>query len=255
MSAKYHPGEIEVQERAGVRSMAERVGNSIHPIIPPAAREFLEEQPMVVVGSLGADGRVRASLLVGEPGFMQALDERTVKIDATPFPGDPLAMALQGAGTKVGVLAIDLAARRRLRLNGEAERRPDAIYVRTYQATPTAPSTSSRVNRRPAGPKPVCRTGTPYAPAGSRTSSAASSPTPTPFYSQCPPRGRVRRLPPRRQLRLRPVPGRKCAGVPRLLRQHYVQHFGSFLAIRECCIRVCEKANLLGNLVNKAIVP
>ena len=63
MSAKYHPGEIEVQERAGVRSMAERVGNSIHPTIPPAAREFLEEQLMVVVGSVDADGRVWASLL------------------------------------------------------------------------------------------------------------------------------------------------------------------------------------------------
>ncbi len=37
VSAKYHPGEIEIQERAGVRSMAERVGNSIHPTIPPAS--------------------------------------------------------------------------------------------------------------------------------------------------------------------------------------------------------------------------
>jgi len=58
VSTKYHPGEIEVQERAGVRSMAERIGNSIRPTIPPAAREFLGEQPMVVVGSVGADGRV-----------------------------------------------------------------------------------------------------------------------------------------------------------------------------------------------------
>ncbi len=58
MSAKYHPGEIEVQERAGVRAMAERVGNSIHPTIPPTAREFLREQPMIVVGFVGADGRV-----------------------------------------------------------------------------------------------------------------------------------------------------------------------------------------------------
>jgi hypothetical protein len=89
VSAKYHPGEIEVQERAGVRSMAERVGNSIHPTIPPAAREFLEEQPIIVVGSVGADGRVWASLLAGEPGFVRALDERTVRIAATPFPGDP----------------------------------------------------------------------------------------------------------------------------------------------------------------------
>ena len=63
MSAKYHSGEIEVQERAGMRSMAERVGNSIHPTIPPVVRVFLEEQPMVVVGSVSADSRVWASLL------------------------------------------------------------------------------------------------------------------------------------------------------------------------------------------------
>ena len=139
MSANYHPGEIEVQERAGVRSMAERVSNSIHPTIPPAAREFLEE-PMVVVGSVGADGRVWASLLAGEPGFVRALDERTVRINATPLPDDPLAEALQGAGTQVGLLAIDLATRRRLRLNGEAERRPDGrIHVRARQVYANCP--------------------------------------------------------------------------------------------------------------------
>jgi predicted pyridoxine 5'-phosphate oxidase superfamily flavin-nucleotide-binding protein len=140
VSAKYHPGEIEVQERAGVRAMAERVGGSIHPTIPRAAREFLEEQLMVVVGFVGADGWVWASLLVGEPGFMEALDERTVRIGAMPFPGDPLAEALQeGVGTQVGLLAIDLSTRRRLRLNGEAERRTDDIYVCTRQVYANCP--------------------------------------------------------------------------------------------------------------------
>ena len=57
MSAKHHPGEIEVQERAGVRPMAERVGNSIHSTIPQAAREFLEEQLIAVVGSVDSDRR------------------------------------------------------------------------------------------------------------------------------------------------------------------------------------------------------
>ena len=38
--------------------MAKRVGNIIRPTIPPAVRKFLEEQPMVVVGSVGEDGRV-----------------------------------------------------------------------------------------------------------------------------------------------------------------------------------------------------
>jgi hypothetical protein len=33
VSTKYHPGEIEVQEHAGVRPMAERVDNIIRPTI------------------------------------------------------------------------------------------------------------------------------------------------------------------------------------------------------------------------------
>ncbi len=139
MSAKYHPGEIEVQERAGVRGMAERVGNGIHPVIPPAAREFLEEQPMVVVGSVGSDGRVWASMLAGEPGFARALDERTVMIDAAPVPGDPLAENLAAGVTAVGVIAIDLASRRRMRLNGKAEGRSDGIRVSAEQVYANCP--------------------------------------------------------------------------------------------------------------------
>jgi predicted pyridoxine 5'-phosphate oxidase superfamily flavin-nucleotide-binding protein len=137
--AKYHPGEIEVQERVGVRAMAERVGNSIHPTISRAAREFLEEQFMLVVASVDLDGRVWASLLTGERGFVRALDERTVRIDAAPFPGDPLAGALLRTGTEVGVLAIDLATRSRLRLNGEAEGHPDGIHVRACQIYANCP--------------------------------------------------------------------------------------------------------------------
>ena len=128
-----------MEEGAGVRPMAERVGNSIRPTILPAVREFLGELPLVVVGSVGADGRVWASLLAGDPGFVRALDERTVRIDAAPLPGDPLAEALQGVGPEVGVLAIDLATRRRVRLNGEAESYPEGIYVRTHQVYVNCP--------------------------------------------------------------------------------------------------------------------
>ncbi len=58
VSATDHPGQIEVQKRASVCPMAERLGNSVHPTIPPAARELLEEQPMVGVDVVGPDGRV-----------------------------------------------------------------------------------------------------------------------------------------------------------------------------------------------------
>lgn len=120
----FHTGELEVQERAGVRGMAARIGTGIRSTIPPAARAFLRQQSFVVVASTGPDGRVWASLLVGGAGFARALDERTVRLAAAPAPDDPLAVNLQD-GAHLGLLAIDLAARKRMRLNGVVRLRPE----------------------------------------------------------------------------------------------------------------------------------
>lgn len=119
--------------------MAAHVGGIIRPTIPPAAREFLDEQPMIVVGSVGGDGRVWASLPTGEPGFVQALDERTVEIDAAPVPGDPLADNLRGEGTAVGMISIDFDSRRRVRLNGRAEANLGVITVSARQVYANCP--------------------------------------------------------------------------------------------------------------------
>jgi hypothetical protein len=118
--APYHAGELAVQARAGVQELARRIGNSIGPSIPAAAQEFLRGQPLLVVASLDADGRVWASLLAGPPGFAQALDERTVLITARPAAGDPLGDNLR-TGAPIGLLAIEFATRKRMRLNGVAE--------------------------------------------------------------------------------------------------------------------------------------
>jgi uncharacterized protein len=118
--APYHAGELAVQARVGVQEMARRIGNSIRPSIPAAAQEFLRGQPMLVVASLDADGRVWASLLAGPPGFVRALDERTVLIAARPAAGDPLGDNLR-TGAQIGLLAIEFATRKRMRLNGVVE--------------------------------------------------------------------------------------------------------------------------------------
>ncbi|MDQ3285583.1 MAG: pyridoxamine 5'-phosphate oxidase family protein [Actinomycetota bacterium] len=132
MASKYHPGEIEVQDRAGVREMAARIGDVIRPEIPLYTRVFLEDQRMVIVGSTGVDGRVWASLLTGEPGFMRVIDERTLRIDARPVPGDPLEYDSK-PDMKVGLISIDLSSRRRMRLNGKAEWRSEGLYVYVEQ--------------------------------------------------------------------------------------------------------------------------
>ncbi len=132
MASKYHRGEIEVQDRAGVREMAARISDVKPPEIPLYARDLLEDQWMVVVGSTGADGRVWASLLTGEPGFLRVIDERTPRIDACPVPGDQLDENSK-PGMNVGLISIDLSSRRRVRLNGKAERRAEGLYVYAEQ--------------------------------------------------------------------------------------------------------------------------
>ncbi|MBC7930943.1 MAG: pyridoxamine 5'-phosphate oxidase family protein [Rubrivivax sp.] len=120
MRSVYHAGEVEVQSRAGVRTQAERIGRGIHSVIPPAARSFMLELPMAIVGSVGADGRVWASVISGEPGFIRAIDERAILIGALPADGDPLGENLKEVD-QVGVLLIEPSSRRRMRLNGRAE--------------------------------------------------------------------------------------------------------------------------------------
>lgn len=90
VSSPYHPGEIGVQERAGVRSASARIGAAIHDAIPEAAAHFLAQRYTLYVGSLDPEGRPWASQLVGSPGFVSAPSPRTMRIDAAPGPGDPL---------------------------------------------------------------------------------------------------------------------------------------------------------------------
>jgi uncharacterized protein len=139
MASVYHPGELSVQERAGVREMADRIGRSIRSTIPLAAQEFLRSQPMAIVGSVDPSGRVWASLLVGEPGFMQAVNERTIRLKSRPANGDPLGNNLT-ANNQVGLVVIDFATRGRLRLNGRAEIEADGtLYIHARQVYSNCP--------------------------------------------------------------------------------------------------------------------
>lgn len=139
MAAIYHAGELAVQDRAGVRATAARVGRGIRPVIPHAAREFMLAQPMVILATADARGRVWASVLTGEPGFLRAEDETALLIDARPHTDDPLDENLK-AGGQVGLLVIEPATRRRMRLNGAAERQTDGtLRVRAEQVYSNCP--------------------------------------------------------------------------------------------------------------------
>jgi hypothetical protein len=133
MTLIYHSGELAVQDRAGVREEAKALSKLISSIAKPAAQDFLRHQRLAIASTVDAGDRVWASLLTGEPGFVQAVAEHAVQIHAALVPGEPLSENLL-LRDEIGFLAIDLATRRRLRLNGKAQVLPEGgIEIRTKQ--------------------------------------------------------------------------------------------------------------------------
>jgi predicted pyridoxine 5'-phosphate oxidase superfamily flavin-nucleotide-binding protein len=132
MSATYHAGERAVQERVGVRAMSERIGKVFRAEMKPLFRSFIAHQRLAVVATVDAHGYPWASLLTGEPGFLQTPDERTLVIDAVPPSGDLLVEHLRGR-PEIGIVMIDFATWQRLRVNGTAIRATDGIIVVTTE--------------------------------------------------------------------------------------------------------------------------
>jgi predicted pyridoxine 5'-phosphate oxidase superfamily flavin-nucleotide-binding protein len=124
----YHRGEIAVQEQAGTRFSAAQLAQILQTEFPAQARAFLAAQPLLVVGSADERGRLWASLLTGLPGFLQVPDAHTLHIAAQPAAGDTLTANLM-TEVAVGTTAVDFSTRRRVRLNGRAQRTADGITV------------------------------------------------------------------------------------------------------------------------------
>ncbi|MGA5449428.1 pyridoxamine 5'-phosphate oxidase family protein [Streptomyces umbrinus] len=136
----YHSGSRAVQDRVGVRDMADHVGRSIGEGLRPVAAAFLELQPMLVLGAADPDtGRVWASPVTGEPGFVRATGPRQISLAHGPRTGDPLTSALAVAGTPVGTIALDPRTRRRMRLNGRSRPTPRGLAVEADQVFSNCP--------------------------------------------------------------------------------------------------------------------
>ncbi|MFY8150286.1 MAG: pyridoxamine 5'-phosphate oxidase family protein [Prochlorococcaceae cyanobacterium] len=114
----FHASERAIQARLGVRERLDQQGRRvIRSVLNEQHRTFFRLLPYVLVGSVDGEGQPWASMLVGDPGFLSSPDEHTLQVAARPLPGDPLATHL-AEGAPLGVLGIELASRRRNRVNG-----------------------------------------------------------------------------------------------------------------------------------------
>jgi uncharacterized protein len=138
----FHEGEIAVQERAGERDIGRRRHTIISPRIVPGALPFLAQQRLIALSAQGDDGELWTSVWSGRPGFVRSDDGQRLRIQRsrmTVVPDDPVLGRLI-AGRAIGVLAIELTTRRRLRVNGRIEGvSADEIVVHVRESVPNCP--------------------------------------------------------------------------------------------------------------------
>ena len=116
----FHEGERAAQARVGAavrERMAEIGPRVIRDFMPDQHREFFEQLPFVIAGTVDADGQPWASVLAQPPGFIHSPDARHLTLRAQPLAGDPLQTTLV-EGAAIGLLGIEPHTRRRNRMNG-----------------------------------------------------------------------------------------------------------------------------------------
>jgi ferredoxin-NADP reductase len=128
VATPFHRGELEVQERLGVREKVHAYApRFIRDHLPEEHREFYTQLPQLIVGSLDEQGRPWASMLVGRPGFISTPDVATLKVTARPLYGDPLNDNLKPEAP-LGFLGIEFHTRRRNRVNGKVTKCGDGGF-------------------------------------------------------------------------------------------------------------------------------
>ncbi|CAN5197932.1 pyridoxamine 5'-phosphate oxidase family protein [soil metagenome] len=135
----FHKGELHVQRRAGVQAQAARLRGMLEPVeLRGGIVTFLAERTFAVITGRDDANRLWTSPLTGQPGFLEASSPTTLTIHTALLSGDPLYQL--GAGQPVGLVVVEFATRRRVRINGLlADVSGDGLVVEVEQAYGNCP--------------------------------------------------------------------------------------------------------------------
>ena len=105
----------------GVHAATARLEGAIADTVPARVRDFVSLFDSVALCAASSDGRLWTSLWLGNPGFLESsADGDVVTVRRGPSRAsadDPVSTSCVPGGN-IGMLAIDFATRRRLRING-----------------------------------------------------------------------------------------------------------------------------------------
>jgi predicted pyridoxine 5'-phosphate oxidase superfamily flavin-nucleotide-binding protein len=150
MSAMYHAGNRQLQDRFDTRRLADRIeGKIVRDTIDDDDRAFIEARDMLFLATADEQGRPQCSYKGGGPGFVRVVDERTLAFPSYDGNGMYLSYGNVLLNPHVGLLFIDFEGRKRLRLNGTASvdetdplraEWPEAQFVVRVRATEVFPN-------------------------------------------------------------------------------------------------------------------
>ncbi|WP_158966080.1 pyridoxamine 5'-phosphate oxidase family protein [Paraglaciecola sp. L3A3] len=113
----WHSGELAMQNRAGTAERMSEIGPKyIRKFMPQQHRDFFSGLSMIYIAYSDYNESVNASILFGEPGFIQPPTETELLINAQYSLGDFVIEQLK-IGDRVGLLGIEFATKRRNRVN------------------------------------------------------------------------------------------------------------------------------------------
>ena len=121
MKFGYHRGQRALQVRFGSRRLAGRIEERlVKPAIGEGERALIEGADMFFLATADLDGQPTCSYKGGDPGFVKVLDPGTLAFPVWDGNGMFLSLGNLSENPLVGLLFVDLAAPKRLRIDGEA---------------------------------------------------------------------------------------------------------------------------------------
>lgn len=122
MALEYHAGQIEVQEEANTRKVADTLASWVGPV-----GEFVSVADLILLATANVSGDLSFAAVSGKPPLVEAAGRARLRL-----PG--LRLAEPGATLPAGGIAINFAQLRRARLNGSVTADGDGSFLTASEA-------------------------------------------------------------------------------------------------------------------------
>lgn len=141
MNDIFHSGELEIQKKVGEEIIAHSNGRIVAETIVKGAINFIEKQPLAIVSSTDAKGKVWTSILIGDFGFTKVIAPNALTFDENLIRSSSNDVFYQNIQDhpEIGSLFIEFESRRRFRVNGISSKNGSQIEVKIDEAYPNCP--------------------------------------------------------------------------------------------------------------------